>query len=164
MTGSNRVTPRVFLAVFSLLGAAWLAGPAQAGPRERVGAASAGIKRLDTDGDGRLSRAEHEAAARKLFEGMDADHDGLVTAAEMDAATAHVKGRRPSRSMKAANLTGADKIKLSDRNRDGKLSAEEHIAAAMLNFEKMDADKNGQLSSAELAAGHGKLMRKAKHH
>jgi Ca2+-binding EF-hand superfamily protein len=140
-----------------------LAPPALAGPREQVGAASAGIKRLDTDGDGRLSRQEHAAAAQKMFEAMDADHDGKVTAAEMGNAEAHMKGRRPSRSMKAANMTAADKIKLSDRNHDGVLTLDEHLNAASLNFDKMDRDKNGQLSSTELAVGHGQLTHKARH-
>jgi Ca2+-binding EF-hand superfamily protein len=85
---------------------------------------------------------------------MDANHDGKVTAAEMDASLAHVKGRRPSRSMKALNATAADKIKLSDRDHDGVLTLEEHLIAAMGIFEKMDTDKNGFLTSAELAAGH----------
>jgi hypothetical protein len=139
------------------------AGPARAGRPERVGAASAGIRRLDTDGDGRLSRAEHAAAARKMFEAMDANHDGKVTAAELDAAEAHVKGRRPSRSMKALNMSAADKIKLSDRDGDGVLTPEEQVATAMTNFDRMDRDKDGLLSSAELAEGHGKILHKGRH-
>jgi Ca2+-binding EF-hand superfamily protein len=147
---------------FALL-LAWPSPAAHAGPREQVGAASAGIRRLDTNGDGLLSRDEHAAAARKMFDEMDANKDGKVTAEEIDSAHAHVKGRRPSRSMKAMNLRGADKIKLSDANKDGVLTADEHMAAAMANFARMDHDKNGQLTSAELAANHGKLLHKGKH-
>ena len=138
--------------------------PARAGARERVGAASAGIRRVDSDGDGQLSRAEHAAAARKMFEAMDANHDGKVTAAEMEAAEAHMKGRRPSRSMKALKMTAADRIKLSDRDGDGVLTADEQVAAAMVAFDKMDSDKNGLLSSVELATGHSKVLRKASSH
>jgi hypothetical protein len=96
-------TPKTWLISLATIGLALLPPRliprAQAGRPERVGAASAGIRRVDTDGDGQLSRAEHTAAARKLFESMDANKDGKVTAAEMDAAAAHTKDRRPSRSM-----------------------------------------------------------------
>jgi Ca2+-binding EF-hand superfamily protein len=130
---------------------------------ERLAAASAGIRRVDSDGDGRLSRAEHAAAARKMFEGMDTNHDGKVTAAEIDEAQARVKDRRPSRSMKAANMTGADKIKLGDRDKDGVLTLEEHTAEAMVAFDKMDHDKDGLLTSEELASGHANVLRKGRH-
>lgn len=43
------------------------------------------IKEIDTDGDGRLSAAEHAAGSAKMFARMDADGDGKVTAAEMQA-------------------------------------------------------------------------------
>jgi hypothetical protein len=166
MIGSHRSKRQQLVIGFSTLSAiALLAGgfatsDAWAGRPERVGAASAGIKRLDTNGDGRLSREEHAAAARKVFEGMDQNHDGKVTVAEMDAAHARVKDRRPSRSMKAANLSSADKIKLDDRDGDGMLSVEEHTTAAIVTFDKMDPDHDGQLTSTELAAGHSKVQRK----
>lgn len=43
------------------------------------------IKEIDTDGDGRLSAAEHSAGSAKMFARMDADGDGKLTAAEMQA-------------------------------------------------------------------------------
>ena len=127
---------------------------------EKVGAASVGIKRLDSDGDGRLSREEHAAGARKMFEGMDADKDGKVTAAEMDTAHAHTTGRRPARSQKESGLRAADKIKVLDADKDGALTAAEHAAGTKAMFDKMDTDKDQFLSSTELAAGHAKLLRK----
>jgi Ca2+-binding EF-hand superfamily protein len=138
-------------------------GIAVAAKPEQLGAASAGIRRLDSDGDGKLSRAEHAAGAQKAFEAMDTNHDGKVTAAEIDAAHARVKDRRPSRSMKAAALTGADKIKLMDRDGDGVITLAEHTADALVTFDKMDHDKDGQLTSAELAEGHANVLRKGHH-
>ncbi len=43
------------------------------------------IKEIDTDGDGRISAAEHAAGSQKMFGKMDADGDGKITAAEMQA-------------------------------------------------------------------------------
>jgi Ca2+-binding EF-hand superfamily protein len=43
------------------------------------------IKAIDTNGDGMLSRDEHVAGSRSMFDKMDADHDGGITAAEMQA-------------------------------------------------------------------------------
>jgi Ca2+-binding EF-hand superfamily protein len=43
------------------------------------------IKEIDTDGDGRISAAEHSAGSAKMFAKMDANGDGKLTAAEMQA-------------------------------------------------------------------------------
>ena len=43
------------------------------------------IKEVDTDGDGRLSAAEHAAGSEKMFAKMDTNSDGKITAAEMEA-------------------------------------------------------------------------------
>ena len=40
------------------------------------------FKSMDTDGDGRISRAEHAAGARMMFDKMDTNHDGIVTQQE----------------------------------------------------------------------------------
>ena len=43
------------------------------------------FRKMDTNSDGRLSSAEHDAGARMMFKKMDANSDGSVTAAEMEA-------------------------------------------------------------------------------
>lgn len=43
------------------------------------------IKTIDTNGDGVLTAAEHEAGARRMFEHMDADKDGFLTKDELAA-------------------------------------------------------------------------------
>jgi Ca2+-binding EF-hand superfamily protein len=48
-------------------------------------ASAAKIKEIDTDQDGTISAAEHEAGARKMFDRMDKDHNGKLSAAELQA-------------------------------------------------------------------------------
>ena len=112
---------------------------------------------VDANRDGRISAAEHAAAARKMFRAMDANRDGKVTAGEMDAAFTEVTGKKPDQS----GMSAADKIKAVDRDGDGVLTASEHDAASKDVFRTMDADRDGFLSREEWTAGHAALMKNA---
>ena len=67
---------------------------AQARIAERVDAAFA---KLDTDKDGRISRAEAAKGPKmsRKFDKIDADHDGYVTRAELTAAIERRARRSP---------------------------------------------------------------------
>ena len=43
------------------------------------------IHKMDTNGDGKISRAEHAAAAAKMFDEADTNHDGYLTKQEIIA-------------------------------------------------------------------------------
>jgi len=101
---------------------------------------------MDANGDGRISRAEHAAGARKMFDKMDANHDGIVTAAEMDA-----PARRKPTGRHRPVVVGR-KIKAIDIDGDGQLTAAEHAAGSDSMFSKMDTDGDGFLTKSELAA------------
>jgi hypothetical protein len=113
---------------------------------------------MDTNRDGRVSAAEHEAATQKMFRTMDGNGDGKVTAAEMDAAHKKVTGKNAA----PGDMTGAEKIKAIDIDGDGVLMAAEHVAGSKAMFEKMDTNRDGQLSKDEWTAGHAALMKKPK--
>jgi Ca2+-binding EF-hand superfamily protein len=115
-----------------------------------------GFQAMDANHDGKVSRDEHAAAARKMFVTMDANKNDKVTAAEMDAAHEKVAGQKA----KPGDMTAAEKIKVIDTDADGILTAEEHAAGSRKMFDTMDTDKDGALSEAELAAGHAKMLRK----
>jgi len=64
----------------------WAAKGAKDGKADRMKMSSADkIKEIDTDGDGKISAAEHAAGSQKMFAKLDANSDGKVTSAEMQA-------------------------------------------------------------------------------
>jgi Ca2+-binding EF-hand superfamily protein len=119
------------------------------------------FQKMDTDGDGKISRDEHAAGVRRMHEKMDADKDGKVTASEMDAARDKIVGKKGAKEMKGKpHMSAAEKIKVIDTDGDGVLTADEHAAGARTMFEKMDADGDGFLTKTELEAGHDKMLHK----
>jgi Ca2+-binding EF-hand superfamily protein len=128
------------------------------------------FQKMDTNGDGKISRDEHAAGAKAMFETMDTNGDGKVTAAEMEAAHSKMDDRGAGKedAIRAEKgekneLSSAEKIKMIDTNGDGAISADEHAAGSRQMFDRMDADGDGYLTKAEFKAGHAKLMTKTHH-
>ena len=128
------------------------------------------FKTMDADGDGKVTRAEHAAAAKSKFAEIDADQDGAIVAAEMVAAHSKAEASDTARTGTAATPGAADKtaamdktakaemsseewIKKHDSNGDGKLSANEHALASDEKFKKLDTNNDGTLSEEECEAG-----------
>lgn len=136
--------------------AALMAGPAMAGDQPRSDAPG---MRADTDGDGRVSRAEATAAgsqrSSEWFDKIDRDKDGYVTQEELKQARETRKHRHGE--MKARM---GERFKDADANGDGQLSLDEAQAKMPKlaeRFNEIDADKNGMLSRDELKrGGHGR--------
>lgn len=103
--------------------------------------------RMDSNGDGQVTAAEHATGADKQFKQLDGDMDGFVSAAEMDAAHAAHPGAKPGKS-------SAEKIKTIDTDGDGRLSSAEHATGSQKMFAAADADKNGSVDAAEMKAAH----------
>lgn len=152
-------------------------GPGRHGGGERGGIA---FKKLDADGDGKVSRVEAAADPKfaerfdtldankdgaidrvdrdlrgkqhrdAWFAKADADKDGKLTRAEIDQADA--ARRAEARQRMQARMD--ERFATADANKDGRLSRDEvkdgRLAA---RFDALDANKDGFLSKDELAAG-----------
>lgn len=107
--------------------------------------------RLDTDNDGRISRAEAAAqpkfAAR--FDQADGNRDGYLVRSELHASAERHRGEAMARHRQMFDA----KFNQADSNRDGKLSRAEveagmpHLAKA---FAFHDEDRDGFLTRADL--------------
>jgi len=117
--------------------------------------ADAMFKKMDANGDGKVSRAEHAAYAKQMFTECDANNDGIVTAAEMEKASL-ARGEKSGKHDKSA----AEKIQVIDQNGDGQLTTAEHEAGSEKMFTQMDKDGDGYLSKEECEEGH-KAMKKS---
>jgi len=139
------------LSTCALTLAALFAGSAFAGDQPSSDAPHDAM-RADTDGDGRISRAEATAAgserSSQWFDKLDLNKDGYVTSDEMKQA------RETRRDNMRAKMD--ERFKEADTNSDGQLSLDE-VQAKMPRladrFTTLDTDKNGQLSKDELAKG-----------
>lgn len=139
------------------------------------------LSKLDSDGDGKLSRSEMEAgrdiikAARETeFTLIDADHDGYLTLAELQAWAVNkldgrfialdtdtngvlslgefTQGKTDRGAVKWGNV-----FKLADTDANASLSADEFKQVGMqalkllFLFARMDTDGDGKVSSLEYA-------------
>lgn len=101
------------------------------------------IRRLDKDGDQRISIDEFKSPMHGMqrLKEADADADGNLTRAEMQA---HV-AREADRDAERAN----QRFDEADLNSDGVITPEERKQAA---FSRMDGNADGYLSADEFAA------------
>ena len=129
-----------------------------------------GMAKPDTDGDGAVSLAEHNAHAAAMFARMDANGDGVINTADREAkkaerfaamdtngdgelSQAEMKAMHEARMAKWAERRAkraGDTAQNGAQNADRAAKRAERAAAM---FERLDTDNSGGLSQAEMAAG-----------
>lgn len=150
------------VAIAAATTSAAFAGDSQGTQSEMQSSVEAEMRVMDSNKDGKISAAEHSAGAQQMFQSMDGNQDSRVTPVEMDAAQKTLKAADASHGREngkgTAEMSSIDKIKVVDKNGDGVLAAKEHEEGSKKMFSKMDADKDGFLTAAEITAGHAKMM------
>lgn len=139
----------------SLLGTAAVlafAVPASAEKGAMMGHHKAHLAEVDTDGDGKISKTEVEAAHKAHFKSADMDSNGSVSLEEFEA----MDERRRQMKLKR-------KFERSDKNGDGVLSSEELGSRRDGHFEKMDKNGDGEISADERKAAHKKGGKHLRH-
>ena len=91
-------------------------------------------ERVDPYGDVTVAKADAVKAATTRFDALDANKDGSVSAEEMTA---------------GSNGRGGRGMRRADANGDGAISKDEFAASQVNRFNRMDLDKDGQLTKAE---------------
>jgi Ca2+-binding EF-hand superfamily protein len=104
------------------------------------------LKKLDTDGDGKISLAEFQAGAAARFSAADAQHSGSLTAAQLAA----------SPQAEKHNLRAATRlVHQMDTTHKGYLTQDDFVNAAQQRFAKLDTQGTGKLMADQLVAAGG---------
>jgi Ca2+-binding EF-hand superfamily protein len=104
------------------------------------------LKKLDTDGDGKISLAEFQAGAAARFSAADAQHTGSLTAAQLAASPQAEKHNLRAATMLVHHMDTAHK---------GYLTQDDFVNAAQQRFAKLDTQGAGKLSADQLVAAGG---------
>ena len=104
------------------------------------------FRQADADKDGKVTRAEFDAARNARFAGIDTDKDGTLEVSELRA----WKRTLPSRIRDA-------RFKALDADGDGSIGGEEYVAQRKAAFAGIDANKDGAVDKAEFAAAFEKF-------
>lgn len=99
--------------------------------------------RLDTDGNGAISKAEFNAMS--AMHGKRGDHGG----------DAEGKGHRMGKRGGPGKM-----MDMADANKDGAITQAEFTAGALTRFEQMDTDNDGQVTAAEQKAARDAMRAK----
>ncbi|MEL7013212.1 MAG: EF-hand domain-containing protein [Pseudomonadota bacterium] len=130
-----------YIALTGGLALAIAVGTAVGGAAEQIGRDGKGARfeALDSDGDGRVTRAELDAHMKARFDRSDANGDGVLSRNEL-----------LTQAQNSAEARLERRIARMDTNSDGAISFDEMKAARGDRlFERADTDKNGAIDQAE---------------
>lgn len=149
--------------IYALPFAAILAGPAfaQHGPPPPPPIGGPVFDLIDTNKDGKLTKEEVRAAHDKKFLEIDTNKDGFLAKEEM-------KAHHDAQKNEKMGMVKEKRVEFLDKDKNGLISQSEwntvtEEAKAKFSehhdqkFMEIDANKDGQLSKAELDAHHAKM-------
>lgn len=101
------------------------------------------FKAMDSNQDGRVSKAEFDAYWKHQVELSDTNHDGKISQAEARAAAKRMNGGKLPRKNRFD-------LRWNSVSHHGMLDEQQAIAVHERLFQKADADGDGKLSEAEM--------------
>jgi len=104
------------------------------------------VARLDTAGNGFVTRDEFVTAAQDRFNRLDTNADDKLTPDELAASHRHAQAPAANANRRQAHF---DKL---DGNHDGIVTREEFVAAASAKFAGLDAAGDGKVTVADIEA------------
>lgn len=134
------------------------AAPEQITRAEVTSQTDANFKLLDANKDGKVTKAEFEAAmsrqvaneqaeinqrAKAAFDKLDTNHNGQISLTEFQA--------QAKVSVDTAKVDA--RVQQIDANHDGAISADEYRAFNLAEFDKADTNHDGVVSAAEAGQG-----------
>ena len=121
--------------------------------------------KADANGDGVLNEADKTARLAQKFDAMDSDKNGSISRAEFVTAHSamgelggmegHAMGDHkmadhgPGMGGHRMGKGGGMMLRMADADNDGAVTRDEATSAALKHFDKMDANKDGQVTKAE---------------
>lgn len=130
-------------ALLSLVALAQTATSAADYTGSRGGHFAHALKKLDTDGDGRISLDEYLAGATTRFKAVDTNNSGSVTAAQLASSPQALAHNQRVAKMLVRHLDSTNK---------GYVTADDFVAAAQKRFAAIDTQGTGKLTLAEFSA------------
>lgn len=148
---------------------------------EAQAGAAAMFTRMDVNKDGKLDQADREQGRAmmrdEMFRKLDTDSNGSISRAEFDAhhgPDGHGRdggpmggpgghrehGGKPGHARKGGGMMAM--AKMADTNNDGAISQAEFAAAAMKHFDMADANHDGKVTASEQQAAHEKMRAQMK--
>lgn len=120
------------------------------------------LEMLDGNKDGTITRAEATAALTQHFAAMDSDKNGTITQAEREAARTRMMQERFAKMDTDGNgqLSQQELMAARDAKREGMrgkmgrmmkgdMTRDQFLARPMAMFDRVDTNKDGQITAAE---------------
>lgn len=116
------------------------------------------LERADANGDGKISRDEAPQPLRGVFDRIDANSDDSVDKTELERFAERMRAggavAMPGAQPRPEHLVGAMLLRAIDADKDGEISSSE-LADAAKALAQFDTNKDGKLDAAELKAQAG---------
>ena len=116
-------------------------------PADRPARTDSGIMRYDTNKDGVVDRAEWKAGQEARFKRLDTNGDGKLTQEELFARTPAIGNSVLPTDRQAQRQSSY--FQLLDADKDGVVTLAEFMAQADRNFARCDINKDGRIDTAE---------------